>query len=70
MERAIGKKVILHNHDNQIGVVTYFQGNKKPIVVDLLDKQGEYVYEYFGSTRRRKKALTSEWSWFKIQCQK
>lgn len=66
MERVIGKKVILHNDNNQIGVVTYFQGNKKPIVVDLLDKNGEYVYEYFGSTRRRKKALTSVWSWFKI----
>jgi len=66
MERVIGKKVVLHNHANQIGAVTYFQGNKKPIVVDLLDEHGEYVYEHFGSTRRRKKALTSVWSWFKI----
>jgi len=66
MERVIGKKVVLHNHANQIGVVTYFQGNKKPIVVDLLDEHGEYLHERVGAIKRRKKAISSAWSWFKI----
>ena len=63
---VIGKKVILHNHNNQIGVVTFFQGNQKPIVVDILDENEDYVYEIIGGEKRRKKALTSNWSWFKI----
>jgi hypothetical protein len=66
MERVIGKKVVLHNHNNQIGVVTFFQGNKKPIVVDLLDDSGDYCYEFAGGSKRRKQAMTSNWSWFKI----
>ena len=66
MERVIGKKVILHNHGNQVGVVTFFQGNQKPLVAELLDQNEDYVYEFVGVEKRRKKVLTSNWSWFKI----
>jgi hypothetical protein len=66
MERVIGRKVILHNHKNKTGVITFFQGNKKPIVAELLDENEMPIYEYVGTVKRKKKVVTANWSWFKI----
>jgi len=58
----VGRKVILHNFDNAIAEVTFFQGDGKPLVAALLDEKGDRIKVLIGGEWRDRKILTSKYT--------
>jgi hypothetical protein len=58
----VGRKVILHNFNNAIAEVTFFQGNGKPLVAAMLDESGGRVQHLVGCEMRDRKILTSKYT--------
>ena len=54
----VGSKVILHNHDDAIGDVTWFQGEGKPLIAALLDSNANRLKYFSGGTIKDKKVVT------------
>ena len=54
----VGRTVILHNHNNATGEITFFQGDGKPIVAAILDKNGNRIKHFAGGEIRDTKAIT------------
>ena len=61
----VGKRVILHNFDNAIAEVTFFQGDGKPLVAAMLDENGNRVRHLVGCEMRDRKILTSKYTFVK-----
>ena len=56
----IGRKVILHNFDNAIAEVTFFQGDGKPLVAAMLDEHGNRQRHLVGCEMRDRKIQTKK----------
>ena len=61
----VGRKVILHNFDNAIAEVTFFQGDGKPLVAAMLDEHGNRIRHLVGCEMRDRKILTSKYTFVK-----
>lgn len=61
----VGRKVILHNFDNAIAVVTFYQGDGKPLIAAILDEQGKRIPELKLGEWKDKKVLTSKYTFVK-----
>ena len=61
----VGRKVILHNFDNAIAEVTFFQGDGKPLVAAMLDDSGNRLRHLVGCEMKDRKILTSKYTFIK-----
>ncbi len=61
----LGQKVILHNFDNAIAEVTFFQGEGKSLVAAMLDENGNRIKVLIGCEMRDRKILTSKYTFVK-----